>query len=83
MLVMVNKKVFYMLGQERVVYIFEGKLIPVQPMSTRWGNRAAFTAVEQRFGDSTASVCGFLCGGFSYGGVLMQAGVNLCYCAML
>lgn len=86
MLDLVNKTVFYMLGQERVVYIFEAKLIPIQPVSTLWGNRAAFTAVsgavEQQFGVSTASVCGFLCGGFSCEVVLMQAGVNLCYCAV-
>lgn len=85
-LLLVNKKVFYMLGQEKVVYIFEAKLIPVQPVSTLWGNRAAFTtvswAVEQRFGVSTASVCGFLCGGFSYEVVLKQTGVNLYYSAM-
>lgn len=59
-----------MSGQERAVYIFEAKLIPIQPVSTVWGNRAAFTAasraVEQRFAVSTASVCGFLCGRFSF-----------------
>lgn len=35
-----------MSGQERAVYIFEAKLIPVQPVSTLWGNGVAFTTVS-------------------------------------
>lgn len=37
-----------MFGQQRGVYIFEAKLIRIQPMSTLWGeNKEAFTVVSR------------------------------------